>query len=218
MQLVYKFKLNSNNDELKSLCVRSNNLYNQANYVIKQELSKNHKLIRYNELDKIMKITKNLDNEINYRLLSNCQTSQQILRLLDKNWFSYFKSLKSYKKDPSKFKGQPRSPSFRKKNSQNILIYTNQNSKIKDNYVILSKILKIYIPQYDKYKERIKNYQQIRILPKNNFYEIEIVYNYEQQNVKLDYEKYGSIDLGVNNLATLVTDKQPFLYNGKICN
>lgn len=45
-------------------------------------------------MDKIMKETKNLEGEINYYLLKS-QTNQQILKLLDKDWKSYFKSLKA---------------------------------------------------------------------------------------------------------------------------
>lgn len=38
MKLVYKFKIQKNN-KVKELCIASNNLYNQANYIILIELS-----------------------------------------------------------------------------------------------------------------------------------------------------------------------------------
>jgi len=97
MQLTYRFKSKLDKD-IKSFCLISNNLYNQANYLIKKELEDNKKWLRYNELDKILKTTKNLEGQINYRLLKS-QTSQQILKLLDKNWSSYFRSLKEFKKN-----------------------------------------------------------------------------------------------------------------------
>ena len=74
-----------------------------------------------------MKVTYNLENKINYKLLP-AQTSQQILKLLDKNYKSFFKSIKDYKKNPSKYLGRPRPPKY--KDKYNLLIYTNQNSKI----------------------------------------------------------------------------------------
>jgi len=216
MQLTHNFNINSNNS-IHSLCLISNNLYNQANYIVKKELNENKRWIRYNELDKIMKETKTLEGLINYRLLKS-HTSQQILKLLDKDWTSYFKSLKLYKKDHSKFKSCPRPPRFKKRNSENILIYTNQICQIKNGFLILSKELKIYIPQFEMYRDRIKNFQQIRIIPKKNFYKVEIIYNYECKNINLDYEKFGSIDLGLNNLVTLVSNSSnPLIYNGRIC-
>ena len=54
MQLVYKFNI-PNDPKLIELFKYSKNLYNQVNYLIKQELGKNGKFVRYNELDKILK-------------------------------------------------------------------------------------------------------------------------------------------------------------------
>lgn len=215
MQLTYKFNY-VYNTYLSEMCKKSTNLYNQANYIIKQELSKNKRWIRYIELNKIMREVKNTEGDINYFLLKS-QTNQQILKLLDKNWASFFKSLKEYKRSPNKFKGMPKPPKYIKRGSENILIYTNQNSRIKDGHIILDKNNSIYIPQYDKYKNTLMNYKMIRIIPKNKYYEIDIVYDYDQKNKILDYEKYGSIDFGVNNLATLITDSHPLIYSGSPC-
>ena len=38
-----------------SFCQQSKNLYNHANYLIRQEFMKNKKLIKYTDLDKILK-------------------------------------------------------------------------------------------------------------------------------------------------------------------
>jgi hypothetical protein len=79
MKLVYKFNIGQNED-ISSLCKISNNLYNQALYIFRETLSKEDKWLSYFELDSIMKKTKNLDGDINYRLLK-AQCSQQILRV-----------------------------------------------------------------------------------------------------------------------------------------
>ena len=83
MRLVYKFNIGQN-EEISTLCKISNNLYNQALYIFREMLSKEGKWLSYFELDSIMKNTKNLDGDINYRLLK-AQCSQQVLRILDKN-------------------------------------------------------------------------------------------------------------------------------------
>jgi IS605 OrfB family transposase len=211
MQLTYKFRIPLI-EKLVNFCKISKDLYNQTNYVIKQELDKNHKWLRYNKLDKIMKVTKNLEDEVNYEKLK-AQTSQQIIKLLDKNWASYFKTIKDYKKHPEKYKAKPESPNFKRKDDENILIFTNQNCKIKDNVLILSKDFSIPIPPY-KGKDFTK-FQQVRILPRRDFYEVEIVYNYEIKQAKVSKEKYASIDLGVNNVMTLLCEDGCLLYNGK---
>ncbi len=157
----------------------------------------------------------NLENEINYRLLKT-QVSQQCLRLLDKNIKSYVKSIKDYSKNKTKYKGKPKLPNYKK--DVNMLVYTNQSCTIKNGYINLSKDLKIKIPQYEKYHERIKNFQQVRILPKfDKTFDIEIIYNYDCKNEQLNYDLYSSIDLGIDNLATIVfPDSKPILFNGKL--
>src|SRR5699024_11709508 len=81
MRLIYKFNIGQN-ENISSLCQISNNLYNQALYIFRETLSKEDKWLSYFELDDIMKNTKNLDGDINYRLLK-AQCSQQVLRILE---------------------------------------------------------------------------------------------------------------------------------------
>ena len=72
---------------LDSFCFQSKNLFNHANYIVRQEFCKTNKWIRYSELDIILKN----DNEYpDYRNMPTAQSSQQILRLIDNNWTSFF--------------------------------------------------------------------------------------------------------------------------------
>ncbi|MFX1293248.1 MAG: hypothetical protein ACFFD2_00120 [Promethearchaeota archaeon] len=84
---MYKFRY-PKNEQLNLLTHISKSLYNETNYFIKQELDKNHKWICYSELDKMLKTS-----SPNYKLLK-VQISQQILKLLEKNWKSFFKAIK----------------------------------------------------------------------------------------------------------------------------
>ena len=53
------------------------------------------------------------------------RVSQQVLRLLDKNWLSFFKSIKDWKRNPDKYSGRAKLPKYKhKENGRNILIYT----------------------------------------------------------------------------------------------
>lgn len=214
MKLAYKFHW-IGNSEVERLCRISNNLYNQALYVFREHLRNTGEYLFYNDLDKIMKETYNLDYEINYRLLK-AQCSQQVLRLLEKDIKSYRKSIKDYKKHPWKYKGEPEMPNFKKRGSKFSLFYTNQCCSIKNGYLILSKDTYIPIPQYAKYQDLLKNMKQSRVNPRNGEYVVEIIYEKEDCTTShLDYNKWSSIDLGVNNLATLLSEDFCVIYNGK---
>lgn len=65
--------------ELSTLCHLSKNLYNQANYVVKQEFITTGNWIKGFDL---IEKCKGFEN---YKLL-NIQSAQQTIRLVDKNW------------------------------------------------------------------------------------------------------------------------------------
>lgn len=54
---------------LFDLCSNSKNLYNQSLYKIREQYQLDESYLNYNQLDKIMKDTFNLENQINYKLL-----------------------------------------------------------------------------------------------------------------------------------------------------
>lgn len=214
MRLVYKFRIKEN-ERLLTLCKVSKNLYNQALYLVKKELKDNHKWVGYSYLNKELQTAKNLEGEINYRLLK-AQVSQQCLKTLDKNITSYVRSIKDYSTNKEKYKGQPKFPKY--KRDVNQMIYTNQACTIKNGFIFLDKKTKIKIPQFDKFFEKLKKFQQVRIIPKmNKTFDVEIVYIDEETKAKeLDFNSYASIDLGVDNIATMVLpNEKPILFNGR---
>ena len=70
MQLVYKFDINYY-DRLCAICRVTNNLYNQALYIVRNELKDNDRWLFYPDLDRIMKNVTNLEGTINYRLVKS---------------------------------------------------------------------------------------------------------------------------------------------------
>lgn len=216
MTLTYTFNYAGKNiQDILELCKISKNLHNQALYIIKKELKENNKFLFYRDLNKIMKETKNLEGTINYRLLK-AQVSQQCLINIDKNIKCYIKSIKNWSKNKEKYNGRPGLPKYKKE--YNLLIYSNQSCTIKDGKINFSKDLSIQIPQYDKYKDCFEKFQQVRVLPKSNKNVlIEIIYKKEYKNKELDKDRYAAIDLGVNNLATVIFDcYETVLYNGRV--
>jgi putative transposase len=116
MILTYKFNYYTKDIFLHEQCKISKNLYNQTLYIIKRELDNNKKWLRNFTLDAILKKTLNLEGEINYRLLRS-QISQQVIKQVDSSVSCYFKSLKDFKKNPQKYKGQPGFPKYLQKSN-----------------------------------------------------------------------------------------------------
>jgi putative transposase len=180
--------------ELSNLCHKVKNLYNEANYQYRQFHFNLDEFINYYDLQVILK------NYECYKQLP-AQTSQQILDLVMKNWKSYWSALKEYKINPSKFLGCPRPPKYKEKNGESICIFTNQNTRIKDGYIHFPKSCHL-----EPIKTRLLNYQQIRIIPQGSSYICEIVYNYEEIDLHLNQNHCIGIDLGLNNLTTIVNN------------
>lgn len=193
-------------ETLATLCHLSKNLYNEANYIIRQEFFKTGKWIRYYELNSLLKESEN------YRSLP-AQTAQQILMLLDKAWKSFLKAIKEWKAHPEKFKERPRIPKYKAKDGAHILVFTNQQAKLRDGFLILPKKVGL------KIKTRIeKGLKEVRIIPKGVGYVLEIVYEKAMKVVERNKERIVGIDVGVRNLVTIVSNigEKPIVVKGGV--
>ena len=177
------------------LCYLSKNLYNLANYYVRQEFFYLGNWLRYYDLWYI------LNDKEPYKKLPS-QTAQQILKLLDKNWKSFFNSIKEWKEHPKKYQGRPKPPKYKKKNGEFIIIFTNQQCRIKDGNLYFPKKAKL-----PPIKTRIRNQlHQVRIIPKGLYYILEIIYTMEINNLNLNKDRFIGIDLGVSNIVTIVNN------------
>lgn len=205
-------KNNKNYKQIDNLCFLSKNLYNYANFMIRQEFIFNQMWLRYNLLEDSLR--KNRQDD--YFALSP-NSSQQILMILDKNWKSFFKAIKDWKSNSNKYLGRPKMPKYKKKTKgRNLVVFTINQVKLKKGY--------IHFPQKSELKP-IKTkicgkLKQVRLIPQSTCFKIEVVYEEEEkQHIELDKSLYLFIDLGLNNLATLTSNKKdfnPILINGKI--
>ena len=189
---------------ISHLCYLSKNLYNEANYAIRQEFFKTGKWIRDLSL---------LKESENYKTLP-AQTAQQILRIVDKNWKSFFEAIKEWKIHPEKFYSRPQIPHYKKKDGKFMLVFTNQQSKLRDGWlIILPKLLCL------KIKTRVKEgLRQVRIIPKGVGYVLEIVYEKVIKVIKQNKTRIVGIDIGVRNLITMVNNigVQPIVVKGGV--
>ena len=209
---VEKHIIKSNNKYYKILdefCFKSKNIYNFENYHIRKTFIDTGIWLKYNKLDKMLK---QKDMDFDYRNMPTAQSSQQCLKLLDKNWKSFFKSIKDWVKHKDKYSGRPKLPKYLKKNGRNILILTNQNCKLKNNIINFPKTFNGFT-----LKTKANNIQQVRMLPRNKHIVIEVVYKINIKDKIKDNNKYVSIDIGLDNLATLTNNCniQPVIINGR---
>jgi putative transposase len=176
---------------------------------MRQNFIHNGKIINYPKMDKIIK----RDYEDVYRALP-AQTTQQILRLIEKDWKSFFNANREFKKNPEVFTGRPKPPNYKdKKDGLGIVIFTNQQCKIKNNFIHFPKAVGI-----DPIKTTVEKFNQVRIVPKFKHFVIEVVYEREPIKKEVNFKNVLGIDLGLNNLATLVSnqsDVNPILINGR---
>ena len=213
MRLIYKFYI-QHTEQLDNLFRISNSLYNQALYHFRQRLDADGTWLWYYDMEKLMKQALNLEGRCDYKLLKS-QCSQQILRVLDKSIKAYCKSIKDWKVHKDKYKAMPQMPHYRKRGGMFNLYYTNQSCTVKDGVLRLAKDLSVQIPQWEKYGGSIKSFCQVRLIPGKRNIKVEIIYNKEIKKVDVDKTKYAAIDLGLDNLATMVTAEGCSIWSGK---
>ena len=207
--------------EIDGLCFLSKNIYNKANYIVRQEFINTSKekeagkiehanWINYYQLQKQLQNNKDFD----YKQLPS-KVSQHVLKTLDKNWKSFFASIRDYKINSQNYTGKPSLPRYKHKTQgRNILTYTIQaisKKELKNNIILLSGTTVAI--QTNK-----TNIKQVRIIPRIKYYVIEIVYEKAIQDLKLNKNNIAGIDIGLNNLATVTSnlnDLKPLLINGR---
>lgn len=194
---------------LRELSHIAKNLYNASLYNVRQHFFQTKKYLGYNKNSSQMK------TDPNFKIL-NSNMAQQIIRQVDFAFKSFFSKLVAKNADE-----KIRIPQYLDKDGYFVLIIG--FVRLKGN------ILEIpYSRSYKKNHAPIrikippilldKNIKLIRIIPKANASFFEIQYSYEQQEIqeKLDFNNALAIDLGINNLASGVTNMgKTFIIDGK---
>ena len=196
-------------DNLSHFCHLSKNLFNEGNYIIRQELKQNGKWTRFNAIN--AQLNKGISD--NYTLLPS-QTANRILYTLDKSWKAFFSTIKDWKSTPSKYQAKPNPPHYKRKDGEHILIFINQQVKIKDGYLLFPKMVGI-APVKTRLGDKTK-LKEVRIIPKSTGYICEIVYEKEVELLNLNSDNVAGIDLGVRNIVTMANNigEQPIVIKG----
>lgn len=234
MKQVFKLYYDFNKTQLRiieELSYHTTKLYNIVNYDIR---SFNYTFYKAN--------AKNYENNFHSQYLASHNYSQ-CLRVLEQNWKGFFAARDEYKKHPEKFTGKPEQPGFKhaEKNKNEVIFTKNlirggRNStalkdgnlrltlskKMQNKYGVKSlnfNMMNVKIPSKIGLKSDFSNIQQIRFSfdKKLKIWYFIFIYEVEEQ-IPFPYLDTMAIDLGLNNLATVVFNrsKETYIIDGKI--
>lgn len=200
-------------NELLDLLHKCKNLYNKGLYVVRQHYFQykydntvKYKYLNFYSLDKKLRI----EDDIDYRSLP-ASVAQQVLMMVDRNFKSFFNLLN--KKNRGEYSEIVKIPKYLNKDGLFTAVFTTISFSQK---WIKQGIVKL--PKQFSFTTRTnkKNIQQLRFIPKNGFIVLEIVYNKKEKGLMSDNGNYLGVDLGLNNLASCVSNNGLcFIVNGK---
>src|SRR5262249_19541116 len=122
MQLVEQHIIHKTDPRWQAIDVASfaaKNIYNAANYKLRQAYVHEGRVISYEELDKQFKQADLLpDQQLPSKVV------QQVLRQVVKDWQTFFAALAEWREHPEKFTSRPRLPKYKHKiQGRNLLVY-----------------------------------------------------------------------------------------------
>lgn len=211
MKLVEQHVMNKSDPRfavIDAAAFASKNLYNAALYEIRQSFILEGKYLSYTQMDKRMQ-----QHEA-YKALP-AKVSQQVLLQLHHEWNGFFKARAAYNEDPPKFLASPKIPGYKHKSKgRNMLVYTIQalSQRGLKRGLIQPSMLAIEV------QTKQKDIDQVRIIPRKGFYVVEVVYGKEVKQADVNPAYYAGIDIGMNNLVALTSNKPgftPVLVNGR---
>jgi putative transposase len=179
----------------------SKNLSNAANYIVRQAFI--HEGVYLN----LAAVYHRIKDHEAYCALPR-KVSNDVLRQLDRDWRAFFAALAAWKEDLSKFLGRPRLPRYKEKQQgRNLLVYDLQAislTGLRRGEVIPSQLgIRLQTKQ--------TTVQQVRIVPHTGNYIVEVVYKREPAPAAVDPSLCAGIDIGLNNLAALTSNKAGFV-------
>ena len=153
--------------DLDELCLKSKNLYNQALYRVRQQFFADKTYKNYYAVNREL----HDENQVDYRALP-ANTSQETLKIVHQNYSSFFNAYKKGIKSA-------RIPKYLDKNKgRQVVIY---NHMTLPNNLLREGIIKL--PKSELFfKTKKTMVKQVRIVPKNNYIVIEVVYEANEKN------------------------------------
>ena len=194
--------------EYDAICFLSKNMYNSALYALRKHFFETKTLKHKFQLSKEFQE----QNQPDYRAMF-VRSAQQIIGIAHQSMKSFFALIKA--KKSGSYDKPVKLPRYLPKNGRQVMIYDNKafyEKDFKEGYIRVAHT-QSRIPTKIK---NIKSIQQIRLVPKGNHVVLEVLYKVTGMPLKEDNGRYASIDLGLNNLATVGSNVvKPFIINGR---
>jgi len=196
--------------QLRELCFFSNCLYNVGLYNVRQHFFQDKTFLRYEGNYHDCK-----ENE-NYKLLQS-NIAQQTLKDVDDAFKSFFGAIGKVKKS--------RPPKYREKGGLYQITIAGNSISIQDGFLQIP-LSRTYSGVLNKHKIKIKfperlvgkKINEVKIIPcyGGKFFKIAYCYEVKEENLQLNPEKTLAIDIGLDNLATCVTNAgTSFILDGR---
>ena len=207
MRLVERHIVKDNRFE--DVCLKSGLLYNYVLFNVRQGIFSGDYINEYEFSTKLCK-----ENQVDFRNLPSV-VSQQVVAQVFSVTKSWMKSKKEYEKNPSKFLSRPKLPKYKRGKKQNMVVFTTSACRLKsDGYIHFVKNI------ISPIKTRIGDNKlcQVRVIPQATCYVVEVIYEKKEQDLNLNKDNVLSIDLGLNNICTCISNVgiSPFIVNGKV--
>jgi putative transposase len=225
----------------------SKNIYNAANYLLRQAFFKDRKVGVERNFE-MRCWTKHLDYAFLYREVRKSypqdyyslpkRVANETVKLLIQDWTSYDKAHADWEIQPQKYLGEPRIPHYKKRADAGRCETTWEKEAIhkgayRRNGLISLSGCSVLLQAGQHIYKRIRQVEglaenasinlydyivELRLVPRANDYELELVYAVKPAESKLEPSLVAGIDLGVNNLMAITSNKadfQPLLVNGR---
>ena len=205
MQLVEQHVISTSDprfQSIDSLAFASKNLWNLANYSVRQSFIFEH---MYLNNTAVYHLVKSSDA---YKALPR-KVSNQVLIQLDQAWTAFFEEVEAYREDPERFSGRPKLPKYKHKTQgRNLLVF--ERGAIWKTYLAHREIAVSQLGWLVETKQNPKHIKQVRMVPKADHYVVEVVYQVEANPAQVDKDLFVALDPGVSVLAALTSNKPGF--------
>ena len=205
MQLVEQHVISMSDPRFQgidSLAFASKNLWNLANYYVRQSFFFEH---TYLNNTAVYHLVKSSDA---YAALPR-KVSNQVLIQLDQAWTAFFEEVEAYREHAERFTGRPKPPAYKHKTQgRNLLVF--ERGAIWKAHVAHREIAVSQLGWLVETKQNPKHVKQVRIVPKADHYVVEVVYQVEVKPAQVDKKLFVALDPGVSVLAALTSNKPGF--------
>jgi putative transposase len=198
---------------LDAAAFASKNLWNAANYLVRQAFIHQGTYLNYGH------VFRQIKSHEAYQALPR-KVSNQVLLQLHTAWIAFFAATAEYAQHPEKFVGRPKLPKYKHKTQgRNVLVY--EWKAVSKRALKRGRIALTGLGELVPTKVPRKALRQVRIAPKGTHYVVEVIYERAEQSAEASNVSpawFASVDVGVNNLAALTSNVPgftPVLMNGR---